>query len=118
MVSCSNPFLNRTFHNVFYSVLYILTSPLLQLLLYQVIKFQSVWYKQGLFHLLILLYFPCLIIALLMVILQVYQNFDSYSRSPFFLEFGQLFCLGVLTGFQIVCDFLALTINTTVDIQQ
>jgi hypothetical protein len=118
MAKCSNPFLNRSFHTIFYSVLYIVTSPLLQLLLYQVIKFHSPWFGLGLFHLLVVLYFPSMLIAAAVVLIQVYQNYHSFQRSPFFLSFGQLFVLAALTVAQVVCDYLSLTLNTTVDIQR
>lgn len=74
----SNPFLNRTFHTAFYSVLYIFTSPLLQLLLYQVIKFRHPWYNLGLFHLLILLYFPSMIVSLVLVCTMISNKYDTF----------------------------------------
>lgn len=116
-MSISNPFLNRAFHTGFYSILYIATSPILQLLVYQVIKFRHPWYNLGLFHLLVILYFPSMIIALFYTFYQLSNKWDSFTRSPFFLSFSQIFTLAILTAAQICCDFLALTLNTSRDIQ-
>jgi len=113
----SNPLLNRTFHSIFYSVLYIITSPVLQLVLYQVMKFRQVWFGLGLMHLLIVMYFPSFIVSVIVVCVQISENYDNYQRSPFFLSFGQIFTLGALTAMQVCSDYLALTINTTVDLQ-
>lgn len=112
----SNPLLNRTFHSIFYSVLYIITSPVLQLVLYQVMKFRQVWFGLGLMHLLIVMYFPSLIVSIVVVCVQISENYDNYQRSPFFLSFGQIFTVGALTAMQVCSDYLALTINTSVDL--
>lgn len=117
MASISNPFLNRAFHTAFYSVLYIATSPLIQLLIYQVIKLRHPWYNLGLFHLLVVLYFPSMIVAFVYTVVQISEKWKSFSKSPFFLSFGQIFAIGLLTAVQISCDFLALTINPSADIQ-
>lgn len=117
-MNISNPFLNRNFHQGFYSVLYIVTSPQAQLLLYQVLKFRHAWYNLGLFHLLVILYLPSMIVAFVTAYVQVQEKYHNYQRSPFFLSLGQVFSLGALTAVQICFEYLALTLNTARDIQK
>jgi len=93
------------------------TSPVIQLLLYQVIKYRHAWYRLGLFHLLIVLYFPSMIVSLVFICMQICENYVNFGRSPFFLSMGQLFSVGLLTAVQICADYFALTVNTARDVQ-
>jgi hypothetical protein len=113
-----NLLLNRGFHQVFYSILYVVTSPVVQLLIYQVLKYRHAWYGLGLFHLLVIMYFPSMLVSLVYLCLQISENYVNFQRSPFFLSIGQLFCIGVLTAMQISMDFFALTVNTARDVQR
>lgn len=94
----TNPLLNRTFHSIFYSVLYIITSPLVQLLLYQVLKFKHPWYNLGLMHPLFVIYFIPMIVSLVFICIQVQHNYHNFQRSPFFFNFGQIFAIGALAA--------------------
>ena len=68
-------------------------------------------------HLLIVMYFPSLIVSIVVICVQIYENYDNYQRSPFFLSFGQIFTIAALTAMQVCSDYLALTVNTARDLQ-
>ena len=112
-----NIFTNVKLHRLIYSILYLLISPQMQLLFYQLARFKSYWFGIGFFHLLFILYIPSFIVGMVFMVWYIWYYRKNMYKSPFYLPISKLFIIGFLNIVEILTSFMALTIDSTNNIQ-
>ena len=112
----TNQFSENNIHQGFFTILWLFSSPYLQMVLYQVLRFNSTWFRYGFFHVLIITYLVPTAVAAFTFAICIMFRYNKPLKNPFFLKIDKLFILGVMTVLSKIMEFIALIMNPLTDI--